>query len=94
MIQIIEALYPLNGEELEDVANAEDHFHVGLILVDGVSAFGQLEVHRVCDVHGQSGIILVCQLSPDALVGEVLAELELLEQWDAVEELAVQVPGD
>lgn len=94
VVVVVDAVNPLYGEEVEDVAYANDELHVGPVVVNSVCVFGQEEEVVVSGVLGECGVVLVGEVSPNALEGEVLAELKFLDERYAVEELAFGIPRE
>ena len=79
------------AEHAEDVVYADDGFPVGLPVHGGCSC-GQLEEHGV--VGSRSRVVFVGEMSAHSFDGDELAELEVVEEGDAVEQLSVHVPCD
>ena len=70
------------AEHAEDVVYADDGFPVGLPVHGGCSC-GQLEEHGV--VGSRSRVVFVGEVSAHSFDGDELAELEVVEEGDAVE---------
>ena len=86
-------MHVVYAEKLEDVVHARHQLHVGGVAVHEVGLGGQGEEQGVALVALQGGVVLVGEGAPHALEGDVLAPLEVLDEGDAVEQLAAEVPA-
>ena len=86
--------YILDVEQLEDVIDTGTHLHVGGVVhqVTGEATVAHREEEQI-GVVALEGVVLVSQCAPHAFYLEHLAPLQLLNQWQAVEELTVEVIG-
>ena len=91
---IVQAAHILHMDELEDVVNAQRHFHVRPLGVDDIRALGEVHQQRRTSVLFKEGVVLVRQVTPEDAEPDKLAPLEFLQQRDAVQDLTIQVPPD
>ena len=90
MIQVVDTAHIIDSEELEDVVHTGYHLPIWRV-AKGIGVVRELEDHIIrCILHR---IVLVGELSPDSLHGYILAPLQLLDERNAVEKLAVHIPG-
>ena len=92
-VVVTQAAHVLHVEELQNVVNAQDQLDVGLLGVHDVRALGEVHELSAALVLLKEGVVLVGQRAPEHPDADVLAQVELLEQGHAVEDLAVEVPA-
>ena len=91
-------------ENLEDVVNACNDFDVWFLLVHhrgevvkrpvGVEVAGEIEEARVVGVFGEERIVFAGERAPQHVAADVFTPFQLLDERNAVEDLAVHVPRD
>ena len=95
-IVVGESAYILDGDDLEDVADADGEFHVGFVAHDegGLSSVSCGEDEEVGIVGVLKGVVAVGKVCVEHLESDVFTQFEFLEQRDTVENLSVEVPVD
>mgnify|MGYP003424534737 FL=1 len=94
LVVIVETADILYMDELEDVVDADGKLVIGLLAVHHMTALGEQHEDVALGVLLEERVVLVGQSSPQATESDVLAPLELLQQWYAVENLSVEIPRD
>ena len=90
MVVIVEAANIINSEELEDVVHAGYNLPVWR-LAKGIGVGRELEELLIIEVLAR--VVLAGQIAPNTLDGYIFTPLQLLDERNAVEQLAVHIPG-
>ena len=90
MVIIVESANIIYSEELEDVVHAGYKLPVWR-LAKGIGVGRELEELLITDVLAR--VVLAGQIAPNTLDGYIFTPLQLLDEWNAVEQLAVHIPG-
>ena len=90
MVIIVEAANIIDSEELEDVVHAGNKLPVWR-LAKGIGVGRELEEFLIIDVLAR--VVLAGQIAPNTLDGYIFTPLQLLDERNAVEQLAVHIPG-
>ena len=88
---VCEASNIINLQTFEDVMHTHHKLQVRVTGHD-VCPFRELIQFRVIDILRQVRVVLVRQVAPHALESKVFTPLQLLYQWQTVEEFSLQVP--
>ena len=80
-------------QQFEDIVYAGHNLEIGLVGVHHVAPLRELHQHVTALILGQEGVVLVGQFAPKHLHAQVFPPLQTLQQWNAVEDLAVQIPA-
>ena len=90
MVIIVEAANIIDSEELEDVVHAGYKLPVWR-LAEGIGVGRELEELLIIEVLAR--VVLAGQIAPNTLDGYLFTPLQLLDARNAVEQLAVHIPG-
>lgn len=90
MVIIVEAANIIDSEELEDVVHAGYKLPVWR-LAKGIGVGRELEELLIIEVLAR--VVLAGQIAPNTLDGYIFTPLQLLDERNAVEQLAVHIPG-
>ena len=90
MVIIVEAANIIDSEELEDIVHAGYKLPVWR-LAKGIGVGRELEEFLIIDVLAR--VVLAGQIAPNTLDGYLFPPLQLLDERNAVEQLAVHIPG-
>ena len=95
-VGVVEAAHVLDGEHLEDVADADGELHVRLVTHDegGLVTVAGGETEEVVVACLDEGVVLVGKVPEEHLEADVLTQLQLFEERNAVEDFSVEVPVD
>ena len=77
---------------LEDIMNAGYNLEIRTFGIHEIAAVREIHQFVAALILRQVGVVLVAKITPEAVHGDILTPLQLLDEWDAVEELAVKVP--
>ena len=90
MVIIVEAANIIDSEELEDVVHAGYKLPVWR-LAKGIGVGRELEELLIIEVLAR--VVLAGQIAPNTLDGYIFTPLQLLDERNTVEQLAVHIPG-
>ena len=90
MVIIVEAANIIYSEELEDVVHAGYKLPVWR-LAKGIGVGRELEELLIIEVLAR--VVLAGQIAPYTLDGYIFTPLQFLDERNAVEQLAVHIPG-
>ena len=94
IVPIGDAPHVVNLDEFEDVVDAERQFHVGALGIDDVRALREIHEQRRAGILLEEGVVLIGELAPEDAEADILTPLEFLQQWNAIEELTIEVPAN
>ena len=81
-------------DQLEDIVDTYNQFDIGALGIHDMTPLGEVHQFVATLILIQEGVILIRQVTPEHIHGEILTPLQLLDQRDTVEELSVQVPRE
>ena len=93
-VEVVEAADVLNLDETEDVLHTDGILEIGLLAVHDVAVCREVHQQRARLVPLQIGIVAFGETAPEGLELQNLAQLQLAQQGDAVEDLAAHLPGE
>lgn len=102
VVEVVEAAHVFDVKHLEDVVQTYVCLNIGALAIhrpsDGckvtrsVEGAGEVVEVGTVGVLRQQGIVLRCEVSPEGAEAEVFAQLQVLDERNAVEDFAVQFP--
>ena len=91
---VVQTAYVLHMDEFEDVVDTQRQFHVGALGIDNVRALREVHEQRRAGILLEEGVVLIGELAPEDAEADILTPLEFLQQWNAIEELTIEVPAN
>ena len=91
-VEIVQTTNILDGEDLEDVGDAQTQLHVRHIGVHEVGALGEVHELVTTGILWQVRVVLVGQTAVEHIESNELTPLQVLYQRYAVEELTIEAP--
>lgn len=81
------------GKYLKDILQSDDKFYIRLVVHD-VRLGGEAVQLGVAGIACEERVVLICEVSPQALYGHIFSQLEFFYQRNAVQYLSVHVPAE
>lgn len=89
---VVQTAHILHMYDLEDVVDTGHNLDIGFVGVHEMTTVGEVHQFVAASILRQIRVVLVGKVTPEGVHGNIFAPLQFLDEGDAVEELAVQVP--